>query len=151
MSLIEFCKEGDLEGAKAALKSGVDVNTKDEIGFTGLMHALSFNHMSVVELLLNSPNIDLNQTNDWGWCALHFAVRCKNNDALKLLLNVPNIDVNIVNKSGRSALLMAVFNNNQPPKLDCSHSQEEKQRGSCASDARSSSSRPHCEPALAGR
>ena len=33
MSLIEFCKEGNLEGAKAALQSGVDVNTKDEIGF----------------------------------------------------------------------------------------------------------------------
>ena len=29
MSLVEFCEKGDLDGVKAALKRGDDVNTKD--------------------------------------------------------------------------------------------------------------------------
>ena len=44
MSLVDLCKEGDLEGVKAALKRGVNVNTKDDGGWTGLMLAVLFNH-----------------------------------------------------------------------------------------------------------
>ena len=58
MSLIQFCKDGDLERVKAALKSGTHVNTKDEYGQTGLTWAVSKKHNSVVALLLNIPNID---------------------------------------------------------------------------------------------
>ena len=110
MSLIELCKKGDLEGVKAALKSGADVNTKDENGCTGLIWAVIKKHNSVVELLLNTPNIDVNWRSEYGdylyllldqeivdidgWSALHHAVYTNNNEALKLLLNVPNIDVN---------------------------------------------------------
>ena len=53
MSLIQFCKEGDLEGVKAALQRGANVNTKDEYGWTGLMRAVTRsnvppNHNSVI-------------------------------------------------------------------------------------------------------
>jgi len=44
MSLVELCMKGDLEGVKAALKSGADVNTKDEEGWTGLMEAVRLKH-----------------------------------------------------------------------------------------------------------
>ena len=47
MSLIEFCKKSDLEGGKAALQSGADVNTKDKYGWTGLVRAVRSNHNSV--------------------------------------------------------------------------------------------------------
>ena len=70
MSLIEFCKKGDLEGVKAALQRGEDVNTKDDAGRTGLMWAVIYNHNSVVALLLNTPNIDVNQKDNQGKCAL---------------------------------------------------------------------------------
>ena len=40
MSLVELCEKGDLERAKAALKNGADVNTRDEVGRTGLMQAV---------------------------------------------------------------------------------------------------------------
>ena len=30
MSMVELCEKGDLEGVKAALKSGTDVNEKDD-------------------------------------------------------------------------------------------------------------------------
>ena len=98
MSLVKLCEDGDLEEVKAALQRGVDVNTKDEDGETGLMVAVENNHNSVVELLLKTPNIDVNLKSDWGNCALYHAVYySRNNEALKLLLDVPNIHVNSVN------------------------------------------------------
>jgi len=106
MSLVELCQEGDLEVVKAALKSGADVNTKDKYGHTGLYWAVSFQHNSVVALLLNTPNIDVNQS------ALHWAAEKNNSEVLKLLLNVQNIDVNNVDYSGKSALHEAVLHNN---------------------------------------
>ena len=128
MSLVELCKEGDLEGVKAALQSGVDVNTKGELGRTGLIEAVRNNHSSVVELLLKTPNIDVNQKaffkDKGGWSALHSAVarvtrvskvtRVTSNDVevLKLLLNVPNIDMNIEDNDGESPLVHAVRGNN---------------------------------------
>jgi len=107
MSLIEFCKKGNLEGVKAALQSGADVNTKDKFGMTGLMWAIQYPHgNSVVALLLNTPNIDVNLKSEMGFCALYFAVR--NSEGLKLLLNVSNIDVNIVDSEGLNAVHRAV-------------------------------------------
>jgi len=114
MSLVELCEEGDLEGVKAALKSGADVNTKDDYGSTGLMWAMINNHNSVVALLLSTPNINVNQKDNQGKCALHWAAQWKNSEALslKLLLNVPSIDVNIVDKRGWSAVFRAVYRDN---------------------------------------
>merc|ERR1711953_1447905 len=106
MSLIQSCKDGDLEGVKAALQRGDDVNTKDECGITGFMWAVERNHNSVVALLLKTPNIDVNVKSESGFCALHCAVFCQKNDGLKLLLNDPNIDVNTVDNDGWSSLYM---------------------------------------------
>ena len=106
---VDMCKEGDLEGVRAALQKGTDVNAKDKHGQTGLMVALSSNHNSVVELLLKSPNIDVNQKDNWGSCALHLAASKQNIEALKLLLNVPNIDVNIVDSEGANAVHVAQY------------------------------------------
>jgi len=100
MSLVEFCKKGDLEWVKAALQRGADVNKRGKKGWTGLMWAVMNNHNSVVELLVKTPNIDVNLKNDKGYCALHLAVWKKNNEASKLMLNVPNIDVNLKDKKG---------------------------------------------------
>ena len=117
MSLVEFCKYGDLEGVKAALQSGADVNTKGVLNsMTGLMWAVSLpvrkNSIPVVELLLDRPNIDVNLKCVHGRSALFAAVKSKNIEALKLLLKVPNIDVNIVDNVGNSAVHVAVFEKN---------------------------------------
>ena len=44
MSLIEFCNKGNLEGVKAALQNGTDVNSKDEYGWTG---SVSYTHLTL--------------------------------------------------------------------------------------------------------
>ena len=119
MSLIEFCRSGDLGGVKAVLESGADVNTKDEYGDTGLIWAVRKNCNSVVAFLLRTPNIDVNWKGDDGWCALHLAVvLIRNTEMLKLMLKVPSIDVNCVNKYGWGALYWAVqFDNIEALKL----------------------------------
>ena len=132
MSLVQFCEKGDLEGVKAALKRGDDVNTKDEYGWTGLIWTVkwnpyrnTWNHNSVVDLLLNTPNIDVNQKdNHHGMCALHFALEnWENNEAVKLLLNAPSIDVNIVDNGGYNPVHQAVLygDNIEGLKLVLSH------------------------------
>ena len=37
MSLVELCRDGDLEGVKAALQSSADVNAKDEYGHMNMV------------------------------------------------------------------------------------------------------------------
>jgi len=117
MSLVELCKAGDLEGVKAALQSGADVNSKDEKGMTGLIWAVVSKNNEVLKILLNVPNLDVNSVAygiygnmAYGLSALHAAVGRETNDieALKLLLNVPNINVNIVDSEGESVVHWAV-------------------------------------------
>ena len=110
MSLVELCKEGDLEGVKAALQSGADVNSKDEKGITGLMWAVVTKNNEVLKMLLSVPNLNVNSVAYGGLSALHAAVGRETNDieALKLLLNVPNINVNIVDSEGESVVHWAV-------------------------------------------
>ena len=138
MSLVEFCKNGDLEGVKDALEAGVDVNTKDEYGRTGLMQAVIHNHNSVIGLLLKTPKIDVNLKDSDLSFALNLAVWYNNNEAFAMLLNVPNIDVNIVDKIGQTALYLAIRKNNiEALKLLLSHpsltaltlNQKDKEKG----------------------
>ena len=113
MSLVELCKMGDLEGVKAALKNGADVNRKDEDGFTGLIWAVrDIDDIDAMKLLLDVPSIDMNIKNNLGESALHLAVVEDNIEGLKLLLDVPSIDVNIVDNKGQSALHWAVKRDN---------------------------------------
>ena len=121
-AMVALCCKGYMEGVKAALQRGVDVNATDKIGWTGLMGAVGDNHNSVVTLLLNIPNVDVNWKSNLGTCALHQAVFrytfSKDNEVLKLLLRFPTIDVNIVDNDGESAVHVAVkWKNNEGLKL----------------------------------
>ena len=72
MSLIESIQKYDLEGVKAALQSGADVNevTKNCKNCKYCKHP-----NTVISLLLSSPNIDVNlKTKNHGGWALHFAL-----------------------------------------------------------------------------
>merc|ERR1712130_887492 len=77
---------GDLKGVKAALESGVDVNTKGQNGWTGLMWAVRNNHTSVVKLLIKTPNIDVNTKGEYDWTVLMWAVNWNRKSVVELLL-----------------------------------------------------------------
>lgn len=111
---LNSCKTGDLEGVKAALENGIDVNiiSKNRCSIsgnkTGLMWALLRNLNHVVEFLLSTPNIDVNYKNWEFETAMHFAVIGDNHEGLAMLLARPEVDVNQKNKFGRSPWMLAV-------------------------------------------
>ena len=53
----------DIEGVRAYIDEGSDVNEEHHTRSTGLMRALHYRQNNVVELLLNQPEIDLTEVN----------------------------------------------------------------------------------------
>ena len=98
MSLIKLCKEGDLEGVKAALQRGADVNTRDNKGQSALHGAVRSSCIDALELLLSHTNIDVNIVGNDGESAVHHAVEKNNIEALKLLLNHPGLTALTLNQ-----------------------------------------------------
>ena len=112
MSLIKLCKEGDLEGVKAALQRGADVNTRDNKGQSALHGAVRSSCIDALELLLSHTNIDVNIVGNDGESAVHHAVDEDNIEALKLLLNHPGLTALTLNqkdnKFGEAPVMRAV-------------------------------------------
>ena len=112
MSLIKLCKEGDLEGVKAALQRGADVNTRDNKGQSALHGAVRSSCIDALELLLSHTNINVNIVDNDGESAVHHAVDENNIEALKLLLNHPGLTALTLNqkdnKFGEAPVMRAV-------------------------------------------
>ena len=112
MSLIKLCKEGDLEGVKAALQRGADVNTRDNKGQSALHGAVRSSCIDALELLLSHTNINVNVVGNDGESAVHHAVDKNNIEALKLLLNHPGLTALTLNqkdnKFGEAPVMRAV-------------------------------------------
>jgi hypothetical protein len=77
-------RDGDLPVVQALLDGGADVNAKDEVGTTFLMHAVLNGDVGVVKLLL-SKGADANAQNKKGAMALFWALHDPNK--MKLLLD----------------------------------------------------------------
>jgi ankyrin repeat protein len=77
-------RDGDLPAVQALLDGGADVNAKDEVGTTILMHAVLDADAGVVKLLL-SKGADANAQNKKGATALLWALH--DPDKVKLLLD----------------------------------------------------------------
>ena len=111
---IELCRNGDLEGVKAALLAGVDVNTRERGGYerTGLVLALLNNHNNVVQHLLNTEDLNVHMYG-YRMTALHAAVQGHNHEGLAMLLNFKDLgelDVNAREKYRRTPLWRAIEN-----------------------------------------
>ena len=119
LSLVDLCRQGNLEDVWRALTSGEDVNKVDRnYGCSGLMVAVENQHNSIVELLLSQPDLDVNLVaNNWhGWTALHYACYARNLEGLKMLLAHPRMNShNVKDRNGRTPL-MAPINNRS---VDC--------------------------------
>ena len=110
---VELCLDGDFEEVRAALQSGVDVNSMDGHGWmdglTGLMGSLANGHTEVASLLLEQEGIDINIISDYrNETALHFAAQDdQNNECLAMLL-ARNTSVNQRDSFGGTPLYDAV-------------------------------------------
>ena len=117
-----LCEEGDIEGVKAAIDKGVDVNEADVYGRRGLFFALWKNHNDVVQLLLQHPQTDINkQVDTVGHSALHTAVWVDNHEGLAALLAQDQLLTTTINYrdnyNGHSPIMYAVFRN----QVNCFH------------------------------
>ena len=111
---VKFCCEGDLEGVRAALQSGVDVNSKGRYGATALMTVLEQRHIAVASLLLEQECIDVNASDDDSRTALHYvAWHDKTSECLAMLLTRPDLTTGVNQKDwqGETPLGFAVRRN----------------------------------------
>ena len=72
---LDACKAGGETKVSAAIVLGVDVNTKDAVGGTGLMWAIEKKHENVVDILLAHPAININGKDNDGTSSLWLAAR----------------------------------------------------------------------------
>ena len=108
-SLTELCMNGDVEGARIALESGADLNSRSLEGKTPLMYALWNHQNSVVELLMQNDNVDVNCEDNDGATALHHAVDVDNETGARMLLaDIRLQDINHKNRRGLTPLMRAV-------------------------------------------
>ena len=115
---LHSCKNGNADCVATTLRAGVDLNTKDSEGFTGLMLALLQNRNKVIGLLLEKEEIDINSTecnNSDGLklTPLLVAVDASSVACIRLLLTDESLDPNIPGDSdtgAESPLLLAVDN-----------------------------------------
>ncbi|KAK6917753.1 Ankyrin repeat [Dillenia turbinata] len=84
VTLMYLANEGDLEGIKEVLESGIDVNFKDIDGRTALHVAACQGFSDVVDLLL-SKGAHVDPQDRWGSTPLADAIHYKNHDVIKLL------------------------------------------------------------------
>lgn len=80
-------KNGKIEEAKKVLEEGLDPNTKDGIGIPLIRHALSYNHLDIMKILLDK-GANTSGILHWAASANKFKV-----DAMKLLIQY-GADVN---------------------------------------------------------
>jgi hypothetical protein len=85
-------RNGDLAGVQALLDAGVDVNAKDEGGWTPLHRAAFAGHKEIAELLIDN-GAEVNAKNEDGWTLLHLAVVNGHKEIVELLID-NDADVN---------------------------------------------------------
>ncbi|KAI2492666.1 serine/threonine kinase [Fragilaria crotonensis] len=108
VDLVRKARDGNLDKVRDLLKSGANVNAKDEYGYTALIRASMFGHLEVVRFLLVHDGVDVNTKNDFGVAALIAASKKGRLEVVRALLKHDGVDVNIKNDHGATALIIAI-------------------------------------------
>lgn len=116
-SIHDAAESGDLSIVQTLINTGIDVNQKNEDGWTPLHIAASKNHREIVELLIDN-GADINSTGNpsfiftWqgGFTPLHYATVNGHKEIVVLLIN-KGADVNAKDNSGSTPLDRATQGN----------------------------------------
>ena len=108
MSLFEpdifrACVDGELENVKKLLDEGVDVNIRDNDGWTPLMDAVLFGRLDIIDELVNR-GADIDVVDNDGMSALMFPNTDKKNILAFKKLIFYGANYNAVDKKGRNML-----------------------------------------------
>ena len=109
MSVWAAAREGDLDGVKAAVENGADIEERG--GFlngTGLHQACFDGYTSVAEYLIQR-GAEVNSRNTLGYFPIHCACREGHLDAVKLLIDKGS-DFKSTDNFGLTPLLLASMN-----------------------------------------
>ena len=93
---------GEDEIVKQHLADGIDINLKDEFGYTPLHKAVNSRYFEIAELLI-AEGADVNAKNNWGSTPLHMAVSKHWGDAIELLIDNGG-HINAKDNTGRTPL-----------------------------------------------
>ncbi|KAI5814649.1 ankyrin repeat-containing domain protein [Pyronema omphalodes] len=106
--LLWACKLNWGDVVALILERGANVNAADLEGRTGLMQASIRGYISMMKLLLQSPDIEIEKKDDNSWTAFFYACAAPpstwRQEAIELLIEA-GIDVNAKDWYGRTALL----------------------------------------------
>jgi len=103
-------EEGHLKIVKSVLNDpDIDINYKDDLGFTALMCAAEQGHKEVTKLLLSRSDIKINMQNNKGATALMQAAKNGHKEVVKQFLNHPDININVQTRNGATALDAAII------------------------------------------
>ena len=101
---VTLCGRGDLGEVRAAVGRGVDVNSVNSIGHSGLMWAVVNSHNPVINWLLQQRDINVSRGGWMGRTALHLAVNYNKPAILSLLLAHPTADPTVRDNDGKTPL-----------------------------------------------
>ncbi len=104
--LLDAAAAGDLEGARAALQDGADVNARTQPYETPLMRAVVGGDPMIVELLLSQPSIQVNATDEQNKTALMLAAQQGESTIVGQLLDA-HANAALTDIDGQTALDMA--------------------------------------------
>lgn len=95
----------DTQKLQEILQSGIDINAKDNYGWTALMRAASKNAVETSRILIDA-GADINAIDNCGWTALMDAVDTKSVDIVKQLIDA-GAELEIKNNEGKTAIMLA--------------------------------------------
>ena len=104
--LFSSINKGDIDQVQLLLDKGLDVHTKDVIGWPPLVRAAENGQLAVVQLLLDRGADPLKGTIG-DRLPLHFAAENGHEAVVRLLLNQPTVDPNKKDFQGQTALFKA--------------------------------------------
>lgn len=107
-----MCKYGQPQTIEAMLNNGIDVDSANAAGITGLMVASAENRRDIVDVLLKHKASTENKTNK-GFTALMFATARGSDAALVSDLISAKSDVNMMSNSNDTALILAISDGRQ--------------------------------------
>lgn len=110
----QACKQAHLAMIELLLALGqIDVNLKNNLGYTPLLLAANNGHEAMGKLLLATGQVDVNLTDDSGYTPLLAAATRGHEALVKLLLATSQVDVNLKNMFGYTPLSAAATNGHE--------------------------------------
>lgn len=103
--------DGDIERVKTEIAAGVDINSKNRMGWTLLYIAINKKHTEIAKLLIEK-GADVNIRDNRGRAPIHLAVETGQKEIVEALI-AKGADINVMDARADNALTLARKSNNK--------------------------------------